>query len=81
MPVSDKYDYILRFGNHPLDWGVAETLFQATDAVPGSREKVEILKKRVALRLPLFHPNDRVDFNGMGIAHALSTENEKCSNG
>ena len=67
MPVSDKYDYVLRFGNHPVDWEVAETLFQATDAIPGSPEKVEILKKRVALRLPLFHPNDRVDFLGIGL--------------
>ena len=77
MPVSDKYDYVLRFGNHPVDWEVAETLFQATDAIPGSPEKVEILKKRAALRQPLFHPNDRVDFKGMGIVHALARENEK----
>ena len=65
--IGDKYDYVLRFGNHPVDWEVAETLFQATDAIPGSPEKVETLKKRAALRLPLFHPNDRVDFLGIGL--------------
>ena len=77
MPVSDKYDYVLRFGNHPVDWEVAETLFQATDAIPGSPEKIEILKKRAALRQPLFHPNDRVDFLGIGLIQNSIKENDE----
>ena len=77
MPVSDKYDYVLRFGNHPVDWEVAETLFQATDAIPGSLEKVEILKKRAALRQPLFHPNDRVDFLGIGLIQNSMLEKDE----
>ena len=77
MPVSDKYDYVLRFGNHPVDWEVAETLFQATDAIPGSPEKVEILKKRAALRQPLFHPNDRVDFLGIGLIQNSMLEKDE----
>lgn len=75
--IGDKYDYVLRFGNHPIGWEVAETLFQATDAIPGSPEKVEILKKRAALRQPLFHPNDRVDFNGIGIIQNLIKEKDE----
>ena len=75
--IGDKYDYVLRFGDHPIDWEVAETLFQATDAIPGSPEKVEILKKRAALRQPLFHPNDRVDFNGIGIIQNLIKEKDE----
>lgn len=76
MPASDRFEYILRYGDHPLDGEVAETLFEATDAIPGSPEKIEILKKRCALHQPLFHPNDRVDFLGMGIVHALIKQNE-----
>jgi len=75
--IGDKYDYVLRFGNHPVDWEVAETLFQATDAIPGSPEKVEILKKRAALRQPLFHPNDRVDFLGIGLIQNLIKEKDE----
>jgi hypothetical protein len=33
--------------------------FRATDAVPGSREKLDILARRIRMGLPLWHPNDR----------------------
>lgn len=33
--------------------------FRATNAVPGSREKLAILAHRIRLGLPLWHPNDR----------------------
>jgi hypothetical protein len=33
--------------------------FRATDASPGSREKLAILAHRIRLGLPLWHPNDR----------------------
>ncbi len=33
--------------------------FCATDAEPGSREKLAILAHRIQLGLPLWHPNDR----------------------
>ena len=33
--------------------------FQATDAEPGSREKLEILARRIRQGLPLWHPEDR----------------------
>lgn len=29
-----------------------------TDALPGSIEKIQVMRQRLALRLPLFHPED-----------------------
>lgn len=43
---------------------IETTDFEATDALPGSDEKREIIRKRLESRLPLWHPNDRTDFNG-----------------
>lgn len=37
--------------------------FQATEALPGSNEKLEVLARRVALGLPLWHPDDRRTFD------------------
>ena len=36
--------------------------FDATDALPGSEEKVTILCERVQQGLPLWHPSDRRDY-------------------
>lgn len=72
--ATDTFEYILRYGNHSMDSEVASTLFVSTDAVPGSPEKIEILRKRCALRQPLFHPNDRTDFNGCGLLVARNGE-------
>jgi hypothetical protein len=36
-----------------------------TDAAPGSAEKIAVLAQRVALRQPLWHENDRCDYQGM----------------
>lgn len=35
--------------------------FTASDAMPGSREKLEILAERLRVGLPLWHPSDRDD--------------------
>ncbi len=37
----------------------------ATAAAPGSLEKLEILRDRVANGEELWHPSDRVDFHGI----------------
>lgn len=71
---NDRYEYILRYGNHPMDAAVADTMFMATDAMPGSDEKVEILRKRAELGQPLFHENDRVDFRGFGLYTQMPEE-------
>jgi len=35
--------------------------FESTDAMPGTKEKLEVLAGRVAHGLPLWHPDDRDD--------------------
>lgn len=40
---------------------------QATDALPGSWERIEIYRQRAIRREPLFNPNDRNDFSGAGL--------------
>ena len=37
--------------------------FEPTTALPGSNEKLEVLARRVALGLPLWHPEDRRTFD------------------
>ena len=39
--------------------------FESTDAPAGSEEKIEILRKRLELGLPLWHEEDRYDYNGL----------------
>ena len=41
---------------------VLKTDFRPTEALPGSLEKLEVLAQRVALGLPLWHPDDRHAF-------------------
>lgn len=36
-----------------------DTTFEATHAMPGTDEKLEILAQRVECGLPLWHPEDR----------------------
>ena len=40
--------------------------FIATSAPPGSKEKLEVLRMRLASGLPLWHEHDRTDFAGLG---------------
>jgi len=40
---------------------VASAQFASTDAMPGTREKLEVLATRVRSGLPLWHPRDRDD--------------------
>lgn len=39
--------------------------FLPTDAAPGSPEKIEVLAMRLELGLPLYHPDDREDREGL----------------
>jgi len=56
---EDEETAILVFGDpDPSNY------FAPTDALPGSQEKVEILRKRAEQGMPLWHPSDRVDFSG-----------------
>lgn len=39
--------------------------FSPTDAPAGSDEKLAVLKERIDKGLPLWHPNDRVNYDGL----------------
>ena len=39
--------------------------YECTDALPGSREKLDVLSKRIQSGLPLWHPEDRRDCEGL----------------
>jgi hypothetical protein len=41
--------------------------FHPTDAPTGSSEKIEVLRRRVEMKQPLWHPNDRADYNGIRV--------------
>jgi len=43
------------------------TEYEATQAMPGTAEKLEVLSRRVRKGLPLWHPNDRITFDGKSI--------------
>lgn len=47
--------------------GVDDSIFTATDAPAGSQEKIEVLRRRVAAGLPLWHNHDRVDYRGLNV--------------
>jgi len=40
---------------------VASVHYAATDAMPGTREKLRVLASRIRAGLPLWHPRDRDD--------------------
>ena len=47
---------------------IEDQQFIATDALPGSAEKLEILARRIRDGLPLWHPDDRHTFDGTIVA-------------
>lgn len=63
--VNNVFEAILKYG-HDEDFAPEATDdFEATDAPAGSDEKIEILRRRVELGLPLWHDSDRVDYSGL----------------
>jgi len=63
--VRNVFEAILRYG-HDEDFNPAPAdTFEATDAPAGSQEKIEILRRRIELGLPLWHEEDRVDYSGL----------------
>ena len=40
---------------------VASSQFDLTEAMPGTKEKLQVLADRVRVGLPLWHPEDRQD--------------------
>lgn len=63
--VQNVFDAILKFG-HDEDFAPHESEnFDATEAPAGSDEKIEILRRRIAMGVPLWHDSDRQDYSGL----------------
>lgn len=63
--VRNVFEAILRYG-HDEDFLPEPTgTFEPTDAPAGSPEKIEILRRRIELGLPLWHEEDRIDYSGL----------------
>ena len=63
--VQNVFDAILKFG-HDEDFApVEKENFDPTEAPAGSDEKIEILRRRIAMGVPLWHDNDRQDYSGL----------------
>jgi hypothetical protein len=52
-------------------------MFVGTDAPAGSWEKIEVMRRRAELNQPIFHENDRCDWNGIGIGITTQKEHEQ----
>jgi hypothetical protein len=53
------------------DWffepkGFDPACFEATSAIPGTDEKLQVLADRVRAGLPLWHDSDRLDYEDAG---------------
>lgn len=63
--VRNVFEAILKYG-HDEDFVPAQTSqFVPTDAPAGSEAKIEALRRRVELGLPLWHEKDRSDYTGL----------------
>jgi hypothetical protein len=63
--VQNVFEAILKYG-HDEDFAPLESDdFAPTDAPAGSPQKIDVLRKRVELGLPLWHEEDRVDYSGL----------------
>jgi len=64
-PLSNVFEAILRDGDDTNFVPKEDASFQPTDAAAGSRQKMEVLRRRLEMGLPLFHAEDRADYGGL----------------
>jgi hypothetical protein len=56
--------------------------FEPTDFAPGSPEKLDLIFRRYDASLPLWHPDDRNDYNGMrGGVHVTTRKRQEARPG
>ena len=63
--VSNVFEAILKYGHDEDFVPSSGNDFEATDAPAGSDMKIEELRRRVELGLPLWHEQDRIDYTGL----------------
>ena len=62
---KNVFEAILQFGHDEDFHPEASEDFEPTDAPAGSEEKIEVLRRRVEMGLPLWHKEDRRDYSGL----------------
>jgi hypothetical protein len=63
--VRNVFEAILKYGHDEDFTPVESEEFASTDAPAGSEKKIDILRKRVELGVPLWHEEDRCDYSGL----------------
>lgn len=63
--MRNVFEAILENGHDEDFEPICSGEFMATDAPAGSPEKLAELARRVELGLPLWHPEDRLDYTGL----------------
>ncbi len=63
--MRNVFEAILECGHDEDFIPVENENFTPTDAPAGSSEKLRMLAERVERGLPLWHPEDRVDYAGL----------------
>jgi hypothetical protein len=61
--VRNVFEAIVRYGHDEDFVPTIDSNFVASDAMPGSPEKIEELRKRARFGLPLWHPHDRLSYD------------------
>ena len=63
--MRNVFETILKYG-HDEDFAPsAGRDFSKTEAPAGSREKLDVLARRIEMGQPLWHPEDRPDYSGL----------------
>jgi len=63
--VSNVFEAILMHGHDEDFVPEANSSFLPTDAAAGSDQKIEVLRRRIELGVPLWHEKDRHDYSGL----------------
>ena len=63
--VNNVFEAILKYGHDEDFMPESGEDFEATNAPAGSSEKIEELRRRVELGMPLWHESDRADYSGL----------------
>jgi len=63
--VQNVFEAILKYGHDEDFVPVQSEDFHPTAAPAGSPQKIDALRKRVELGLPLWHDDDRMDYSGL----------------
>lgn len=63
--VQNVFDAILKYGHDEDFFPSEKDEFSPTDAPAGSDAKIEILRRRIAEGVPLWHDRDRQDYSGL----------------